>query len=146
MKRVVVDRGARPTGTLDNPASSARRARTIAVADPDPGVVGGVRAVLVERLDATCVLYRGGPVGEWSSLAHAWDALRAIDPLLEWRPCTPGVWIGSPSEPGSASSGATGLASLASSGASGKSAPPPGSFAVARALRGRTGGSFSDAR
>ena len=132
MKQAVVDRGARLTGRYDDPASSAGSVPT-----PDSlhleAVEGSGRAVLVERADASCVLYRGGPIGEWPSLGRAWAAVRAIHPDLEWRRSTPGVWIGAPgpnsSEPEAAPAHQGGVEVRGEPGLA------DGSFSVAQMIR-----------
>ncbi len=138
MKQAVVDRGFRSTGRCDDPASSGSAAR--AVGSPlVEGAADGVRAVLVERADASCVLYRGGPVGEWPSAGHAWAAIRTIDARLEWRRSTPGVWIGTPSsEPGPAEDGPQDPSGRRATGP-GTSDVVEGSFSVARMVRAAAG-------
>ena len=135
MKQVVVDRGIRPNGMLDDPASSTRASRSPVTPDAAVGDPGSVRAVLVERVDATCVLYCGGPVGEWPSLDHAWDAVAKIDPHLEWRASTPGVWVGVPRSVPCPSDDGPGALHLDTAGATNESAMG-GAFTVAR-LMGR---------
>ena len=142
MKQAVVERGVRPTGRYDDPASSAG-------VSPGRGATrlddteDGVRAVLVERADASCVLYRGGLVGEWPSVGLAWAAIKAFDPRLEWRRSTPGVWIG---DPGSATSPADG----GPQAPQGQQVVGPGTdvaegtFSVARLVRGDTSGRGPD--
>jgi len=138
MKQAVVDRGFRSTGRYDGPASSA-------AAVPSAGTplveatADGVRAVLVERADASCVLYRGGPVGEWPSARHAWAAIRTIDPRLEWRRSTPGVWIGTPGSEPSPTHG--GLQDPLGRRATEPGTPDgaDGSFSVARMVRAAAG-------
>jgi hypothetical protein len=81
------------TRTATRPAPSRAHSRTTARTDSEPSSNDGVRAVLVERADGTCVVYGRGRTGEWPSISDAWTAIERMWEELVWRMTTPGVWV-----------------------------------------------------
>jgi hypothetical protein len=80
--------------TATRPAPSRAHSRTTATTDSAPSSNDGVRAVLVERADGTCVVYGRGRTGEWPSISDAWTAIEGMWEELRWRMTTTGVWVG----------------------------------------------------
>jgi hypothetical protein len=107
--------------------------------DPVPVEHEGVRAVLIQRSDGTCVLYGRGWEDEWTSVEGAWSAVESTAPRLEWRETTPGVWVaGADGDRSSPAGRQTGRARRSEGAATKRASSDADTYMAAQVIRGIT--------